>query len=307
VLGDGRSDAVALKVAPGSYTHPRVSPDGRVLAVGRGDGANASDIWTYDLSGTAEMRRLTFDGRNRFPVWSGDSRRVTFQSSRDGAGGIFWQAADGSGAPTRLTTAANGEEHVPEAWSRDGTRLLFSVLKELRYSLWVFTPEGRKVEPFGTVTSAERLSATFSPDGRWVAYASTAASGALRSQDRGVFVEPFPSTGEKHQAPKLVLDYHPVWSPDGSRLFYVPAAARPTVSVAVTTRPSVSFGAPVELPRHPRPAIVSNGIRGYDVLPDGRFLSLIPEGGDPTTAAPNEIRVVLNWTEELKRLVPTKP
>ena len=78
----------------------------------------ASDIWTYDLSGTTEIRRLTFDGKSRFPVWSSDSRRVTFQSARDGDRGIFWQFADGSGTAERLTTAAADEEHVPESWSR---------------------------------------------------------------------------------------------------------------------------------------------------------------------------------------------
>jgi Tol biopolymer transport system component len=306
LVGNGQSEPETLKVPAGGYEHPRVSPDGKTIAVARSDGADASDIWTYDMSGTSEIRRLTFGGRSRDPVWSADSRRVTFRSTRDGAGGIFWQAADGSGAPERLTTSSQGEEHLPEAWSRDGTRLLFSRLKDAVYALWVFTRDSGKTEPFGQVTSAERLSATFSPDGRWIAYASTSRAGGLSSPDRGVFVEPFPATGEKHQAPKRTLDFHPVWSPDGRRLFYVPASSAPTVAVEVGTRPSIVFGTPVDLPGHPRPRIISTGVRGYDVFPDGRFVSLSPPGesGDQPL---NELRVVLNWTEELKRLVPSAP
>jgi serine/threonine-protein kinase len=301
VLGDGRADPVRLKVSAAVYVHPRVSPDGRVVAVSRNDG-QSSDIWTYDLSGKTEIKRLTFGGGSRFPVWSADSRRVTFQSARDGGRGMWWQAADG-GTAERLTSPAKDEEHVPEAWSRDGKHLLFSVRKGSVSSLWVFTLDGKKAEPFGKVESQESLSASFSPDGRWVAYAYTERAGGTLSPNRGIFVEPFPSTGEKHQAPKTLLDYHPLWAPDGKSIFYVPGSSRPAVSVPINTRP-ITFGTPVELPRV-LPGLISLDVRGYDVLPDGRFISVsAPEGPAGTPAA--EVRVVLNWHDELKRLVPAK-
>jgi Tol biopolymer transport system component len=120
LIGNGNSEPVSLKIPQGAYTHPRVALDGKTIAVSRSNG-QASDIWTYDLSGASEIRRLTFDGKSRFPVWSSDSRRVTFQSARDGDRGIVWQFADGSGTAERLTTAAADEEHVPDSWSRDGT------------------------------------------------------------------------------------------------------------------------------------------------------------------------------------------
>ncbi len=304
VLGDGRGDPVQLPVPPAVYVHPRVSPDGRVMAVGRNDG-QSSDIWTYDLAGKAEIKRLTFGGQSRFPVWSADSRRVTFQSAREGDRAIWWQPADG-GRAERLTSPAEGEEHAPESWSRDGARLLFSRRKGPVFSLWVFQLDGRKIEPFGKVESLESLSASFSPDGRWVAYAFTEGAGGNLSPNRGVFVEPFPSTGEKHQVPKRLIDYHPVWAADGNSIFFVPGSNRPTVSVPVTTRPAIAFGTPVELPRAPMPGLLSLDVRGYDALPDGRLVSVSPAPGEGLSRAPTpEVRVVVNWFEEVKRLVPS--
>jgi len=304
LIGNGDREPVSLKIPPGAYTHPRAARDGKTIAVGRSDGS-ASDIWTYDLSGTTEIKRLTFDGKSRFPVWSGDSRRVTFQSARDGDRGIFWQVADGSSTAERLTTAAADEEHVPESWSRDGTTLLFSVVKGATQALWVFTPEGRKTVPFGRLESSASLSATFSPEGRWVAYSSTQPGGGLISANRGIYVEPFPPTGEKHQVPEVAIDFHPVWSPDGKNIFFVPMAARPTMAVPIATQPSVTFGAAVDLPKVPRPGLLATDMRGYDVLPDGRFISLTPLSGDVANPSNAEVRVVLNWFEELKRLAPS--
>jgi eukaryotic-like serine/threonine-protein kinase len=301
VIGDGRGEPVPIQIPPGQYVQPRVSPDGKVLAVGRNEGTQ-SDVWTYDLTGQTEIRRLTFGGNNRFPVWSSDGRRVTFQSARGGDRAIYWQAADGTGAAERLTKAADGEAHVPESWSPDGRHLLFSVVKGTTYSLWALSLGDKKTEPFGTVQSIQPLGAVFSPDGRWVAYAFSDQDGGLRSPNRGVFVEPFPPTGEKHQVPKTSLDFHPVWSRDGKAILYVPTSTSITVSVPVVTVPSVAFGKPVELPRVPRPGQLSNAFRGYDVLPDGRIVSLAPDVGQSNA----EVRVVVNWLEELKRLVPAK-
>ena len=306
VLGDSRGDSASLKIPAGEFAHPRVSPDGSVLAVMRSSGKE-SDISIYDLSGKAEIRRLTFDGSSRFPVWSGDGRRVTFQSAHDSDRAIFWQPADGTGTAERLTKPAQGEEHRPESWSRDGKHLLFSVVKDANFALWVLTLDSRKAEPFGGVQSAEPLSASFSPDGQWVAYASTPIAGGVLSQNRGIWVQPFPATGQRHQAPKRYLDFHPVWAPDGKGIFYVPGATRPTVFVPISTRPAVAFGTPEDLQRGPLPGLLSGDVRGYDILPDGRFVSLAPASDDGASSTlSNEIRVVLNWFEELNRLVPVK-
>lgn len=138
-----------------------------------------------------------------------------------------------------------------------------------------------------------------------MAYTFTDRKGGVGSPNRGVFVQPFPATGEKHQVPKTSLDFHPVWAPGGRGLLYIPSVARLTVSVPITPRPAIAFGTPVELRRGPQPGLLADDLRGYDLLPDGRFISLSSAGEGAAAVPSNEIRVVLNWTEELKAKVPT--
>ena len=106
-----------LKLPPGTYDHPRASPDGKRIAFATDDGKDAA-IWTYDLSGATSMRRLRFGGRNRFPIWSADGAQIAFQSDRDGDLGIFWQPADGAGTAERLTKA----ERTPRTSRSRGPR-----------------------------------------------------------------------------------------------------------------------------------------------------------------------------------------
>ena len=152
---DRKGAAELLKVRPGAYQLPRLSPDGTRIAFGSDDGKEAT-IWIYDLSGASAVRRLTFEGqgRNRFPVWSADSQRVTFQSDREKDLGIFWQRADGGGTAERLATADEGTSYIPEAWSPDCTRLLYNASgKDSMTALWTFSLKDRKAERFDSVVS----------------------------------------------------------------------------------------------------------------------------------------------------------
>jgi serine/threonine-protein kinase len=239
VVADRTGATEPLKLPSGAYMHPRVSPDGTRLAFGTDDGKEAN-VWIYDLSGVNAPRRITFSGKNRLPVWSGDGQRVAFQSDREGDLGIFWQRADGAGIAERLTEAEQGASHVPESSSRDGKRLLFTVAQGSTVALWTLALDDRKATPFGDVRSNQPIGAAFSPDGRWVAYASTVLG------DSGVFVQPFPPTGARYQIPKLDRDYHPLWTSDGKELFYIPSSGR-FAAVSVLMQPSFTFGNPVEM------------------------------------------------------------
>src|SRR5262249_41147976 len=145
------------------------------------------------------------------------------------------------------------------------------------HTLFVLTLANKTVAPFGGVTSTTPPEPVFSPNGRWVAYASTRGEGGVYSPDSGIFVQPFPATGARFQVPKVRIDYHPAWSPDGKSMYYVSASPRPFSVVEVRTEPSVSFSSAMEVVSSiPRPGLLNGNRRGYDLLPDGRILTVSP-------------------------------
>ena len=199
--------AVTPVLPESSYRSLRLSPNGRAVAYDRVQ-ASESDVWIYDLAGAGPPRRLTFGGRNRFPIWSPDGERIVFQSDRDGPPSLYLQRADGTGAVERLTTPDKDVSHIPESWSPSGTRLSFSATTSRGASLWTLSIPDKKAERFGGVESFAPLNSEFSPDGRWLAY-------TLRTSTRAnIFVEPVPATGEKVQV-TTGNGHHPVWLPSG--------------------------------------------------------------------------------------------
>jgi serine/threonine-protein kinase len=301
VLADRSGRTVPLPVTASDYHAIRVSPDGTRIAIEVGT-ANDVNIYVTGIATSAPLRRVTFGGRNSAPVWSPDGRQIVFQSDRDSDRAIFSQAADGSGAAARLTKPGVGESHTPESWSPDGRTLLFSVTTSSIVSLASLSMDNRGVTVFSDVTSVIPMNARFSPDGGWVAYAR-----ADRGMPSTIFVEPFPSTGAKHQlvvqGPPSVA-HKPVWSPDGRELLYVPRLGG-FEAVSVTMRPAFAFGYPVPVPRKFNPG--APPVRAlYDITPDGRFVGVVPVGDSGAIYSAPQIEVVLNWFEELKRLVPPK-
>jgi eukaryotic-like serine/threonine-protein kinase len=291
-----------MKIAPGAYEAPRLSPDGRLVAFELADGSERN-IWVYDMSGASSMRRLTFGGSNRFPVWTADGRRVTYQSTRDGDSAIYWQLADGTGPAERLTTPTAGEAHVPEAWSPAGDVLLLESRRQDTITLQVLSMRERALSRFGSLESTFPFGPTFSPDGRWIAYSTLAGDAApgIGVVTNAVFVEPFPPTGAKYQVSRDDDGHHPVWTADGRELIYTRGPGQ-VAAVAITTAPTFSFSEPVPLGAGMM-SISPAQRRGHDPMPDGRrFVAAITARAD---GGPADVvgEVVVNWFEELKRLV----
>jgi Tol biopolymer transport system component len=287
----------SLKLPPGVYIRPRVSPKGTQIAYGTDDGRSAN-VWVYDLSGASAPRQLTFEGRNRSPIWSADGQYIAFQSDREGTESIYRQRSDGSTKAERLTEAEMGASHNPESWSPDGTRFLFTVVKGLENTVWTFSLNDRKAAPFGDVKTTRLISPVFSPDGSWVAYSEASGTGNQS------FVQPFPSTGAKYS---IGRGNRVQWSPDGNEVFFLTDAG--TMVANVTTESGFKIGNPSPLPVDIYRGLGAGFGRNADVMPDGkRFIAAVPTAEAATAVASTgarEIRVVLNWLEELKRLVPT--
>ena len=166
---DRKGGGIPLMIPTANVQHPRVSPDGKRIVFFTDDEKEAV-VWTYELSGATAMRRITFGGNSRFPIFSGDGQYIVFQSDREGDLGIFRQRTDGTGTAERLTRAAAGIAHIPESWSPKGDGLLFREVKGARHRLMFYAAASRQVAQFGGVEAGTPTAATFSPDGRWVAY-----------------------------------------------------------------------------------------------------------------------------------------
>jgi eukaryotic-like serine/threonine-protein kinase len=292
--------ATPLNLQPGRYETPRLSPNGRQAAVVNTDAAGVN-VWIVDLTGVNSMRRLTYGGRNRSEVWSPDGQRIAFQSDREGDAGIFVQRADGTAAAERLTRADSGVAHLPESWSPDGTHILFSSNKGSEYSLWTLSVADGKTQPFGGVHSGKLLNATFSPDGKWIAYSSD------ETGVDAVFVQPFPATTTKYQISSGDVGHHALWSRDGKQLYYIPGPTR-FVSVNVSTQSGFAVTPPVPVPRGFNVGNAQTSPRNHDIAPDGRFLGVIAAGqpATPTAIGTQQMEFVINWFQELKQRVPVR-
>jgi eukaryotic-like serine/threonine-protein kinase len=285
-----RNGAEQLLAAPARpYVFPRLSPDGRRLAVTlQGEDVQ---LWLYDLS-RETLTRFAFEGKiNSNPVWTPDGKRIVFNSNKEGPINLFWQLADGSGGLERLTTSEY--LHFPTSWSPNGQVLAFvEVAPTTGYDLWTLGLADRKAQPFLRTQFNESVP-QFSPDGRWLAYISN-ETGRWE-----IYVQPYPSSGGKWQI-STEGGTEPVWNRNGRELFY--RNGDKMMAVDITTQPSFTAAKPHMLfEGHyvPPPGTTPN----YDVSPDGqRFLMIKPnEAGE---AAPSQINLVLNWFEELKQRVP---
>ena len=299
VLFDRTGSVESLKAPRGMYEYPRVSPNGKQVAVGTDDGKEAH-VWISDVSGATSMRRLTFQGRNRFPIWSADGQRVTYQSDHDGEVTLMWQRADGSMPPERLMKAEPNTSPVPEAWSPDGKHLLFTTGQAGTGSLWVLSMQDGTARRFGDVTSNTGIAAispTFSPDGRWVAYVASTAATRASTQ---IFVQPFPPTGIRYSVVTGGTD--PTWSRTGRELVFYNLLNGQGTAAVITTQPTFTVGSVTTLPSgglFPR-RLGTN--RDFDMFPDGnRFVAAVASGGRPRDI--RQFEVVLNWFEELKQRV----
>jgi len=277
------------------YDGPRLSPDGRRVAMFIPE-SSAYNIWVHDIARDT-LTRLTFEKRfDTSPVWTPDGARVTFTAS--GPTNIFWKRADGTGPEERLTVSANSQ--FPTSWSPDGKWLAFEENHPARNSdLWLLpgpggTPGDRKPRPFLETPFTER-GARFSPNGRWIAYFSN-ESGRYQ-----VYVQPSPVAGGTTSGKWQIsteAGTEPVWARNGKELFY--RNGDRILAVDVDTGASFSVG---------KPRLLFEGqyefgpvFGNYDVAPDGRFLMV--KGADTGTSA-TQLRLILNWLEELNAPSPT--
>jgi serine/threonine-protein kinase len=290
----GREEAI--RVPPRAFTYARLSPDGTHVALDARDQQN--DIWILDLA-RETLQRLTYDpGPNRLPVWTPDGTRVAFTAEREGVESIYWQKADASGAPERLSIGSTGQ--APLSFSPDGTRLVFATPVDGPPHLGMLSLDGERKETMLFSTRFNESNGEVSSDGHWLAYASD------ESGPPEVYLAPFPDVKASKRQVSTRGGNRPLWSRDGRELFYY---VGPDTIMAVPVRlgTDVVLGTPQVVVKGHAAAPVYSG-RHYDVSPDGKRFLLLKDAESAGSAKPvlPEIILVQHWTEELKAKLPAR-
>jgi len=272
---------------PGTYSNVRLSPDGRRVAVDQTDpdGRNV-DIWILEPDRGATTR-LTFDpSYHATPIWSPDGKQILFSVNRKLGFQLHLKNADGSGSEDEVADFGTLSSINPWDWSRDGKYALVRKANELWYLSW---PE-RVAKPLLQVKWTVR-NAQFSPDGRWMAYASN-ETGRME-----IYVSPFPTGNGKWQVSSAGGE-EPRWRQDGKELSYLSADGK-MMAVPVKTGTSFEAGFPAALfQTHRRQPVSAQDVFSYDVSGDGqRFLIL----SKVDEANPAPLSVLLNWASEIEK------
>lgn len=282
---DRDGNEVPLNIPLPSSLQPRISPDGKHIAI-----MASGHIWIYSLVHST-LERLTFGEQwHASPVWSPD-RRVAFARYSNGAYNLFLKSADGAGSVERLTTS--DKSHFPTFWSTDGEILLFFERNDSGgCNLAKLSMQGDLQTKLLHQSEYCDWQPVLSPDSRWLAYTSN------QTGKNEVYVRAFPDVESGQWLISNDGGEQPLFSPDGTELYYW--GSEGLMVVPVNAKTSFDRGKPRLLWRLAKP--MSSIARYYDVDPDAsRFLV-----ARPNKTGESKLFVSLNWFDELERLVPTK-
>jgi len=269
---------------PAVYGNVSLAPNGREVAVNKSDSLSLNtDIWTYDLQHEA-AKRLTFNTAYlAAPIWSPDARRLIFYSNQTHGNDLYLKDSDSHEEKLILHTDS---EQFANDWSRDAKYILYTRVSEL----WVLTYPELKSNLFLKSPSIV-AGAQFSPNGKWVAYASN-ETGRWE-----IYVTSFPEARGKWQVSSGGAE-QPRWRADGKELFFL-SADNTMMAAPVTTETNFDSGKPVALfQTAPRQPSSSRDQFVYDVSKDGQhflILTQVKQTGTPP------MTVVLNWTAKLNK------
>jgi Tol biopolymer transport system component len=289
-----------LPVQVGMYVGPRISPDGRQLAVTQRQGHRLRvSLYEFGRQVLAPLeQRGTWDSH---AVWNPDGNRLALTSNRTGQWNLFVTETLGATEAEHLVRSAN--EQFPGSWSPDGALLAYvNRSEEDQFDIWLLPMEKRSRDPVSFLASDfNEVDPAFSPDGRWLAYVSGETGQAevfVCEVNRGDL------TPGVHRKVSRNGGWGPVWARDSSELFYSSLDGRWIFGTKVAPTPSLVLGDEREVlgPLHPWWSNWTTAMSRFDVTPDGERFLVVSSTRDPE--APMRLVVALDWTRDLGRLAP---
>ena len=278
---DPRGNLVRTLPAEDGISGPRVSPDGRRVAVEKHDPKKgASDIWIIDIVRGTRTRITSGLSNNDTPFWSPDGSRVTYSSDRGGMYDLYAQSIEETDPPSLVWKSER--DKMQPSWTADGKWILTSIDLPDRFGdLWVVSADGKERRAL-TSDGNNDEDPVASPDGKWVAFSSQRAAGM-----EDVYVTPF--TGGRLIQISTAGGASPAWSADGSEIYYVtPDSTLMRVRLVVKGN-TLDPGTPEPLFR--LPPVMTDGPK-FAAMPDGNFLVAAV---DRTSAAPDLINILMGW------------
>ena len=282
---DRKGTQVSAVGKPDVYGNVALAPDGKSVAVSMTDIASQNtDIWTYELQ-RGSAKRLTFDpAADQVPIWSPDAARLVFSSNRQSINDLYMKSSDGKHEEKLIVHG--GINNFANDWSRDGKYILYTKDTDL----WLLTLPELKSSLFLKAPSVLR-NGQFSPDGKWVAYASN------ETGKWEIYVTSFPEARGKWQV-SAGGGEQPRWREDGKELFYLSSDGK-LMAAPVTTGANFDASTPVALfqatPRQPVPIY---DLFVYDVSRDGQRFLINTEVKQAETTP---MSIVLNWAGKMNK------
>lgn len=272
---------------PGDYWDPALSHDGSRLALAIG--ADACDIWIYELERDARTRFSFETASDRQPLWSPDDGRLAYVSAQKAEGEIWVRPTSGQGDAQLVFTA--GTSIALTDWSSDGRLILFDyqqLVGDDDLDIWALDMQTLEAKAYvsGRFSQGE---ARLSPDGRWVAYSSN------ESGTNEIYVQGFPEADGRWMVSNdggARGAYTPVWSDDGRELFY----KRGNSVLALPVTPGAGFA--LGTPRTLFGLIVKSGVGSRLVVTDKGQRILCNEL-PPSDPSKSGARLIQNWSTVL--------
>ena len=280
---------------------PRVSPDGRSVAVVISNTKGTYETWVAEDDRPGLRRVLVLPNADcANPVWAPDAQRLAYQrTARDKDDGIYLQRADGNGSPQAILKAESPEIGVwPTSFAPDGSGIIIGKGVGGKADM-LFVPisaQGSASTPrVLRTTPSNELDGRYSPNGRLVTFSSD------DSGRNEVYVAGYGADGALGPATMVSSGggQQPAWANNGQRLFYYNEPNK-VMSVDISVTPKLTASAPVVAYDLRKLRVNPNE---WDVMPDGRLLAIQKgEGEDDIT----DFNVVLNWSDELRARMATR-
>jgi len=267
----------------GSVYSPSLSPDGKLVAVDISGDSNQGDIWIVDSESGRSDPIVTWPEDDSYPVWSPDGSELAIYSMRGGGKKRIFRVDLATGGEPDLMLADEEAGLLPRFWSSDGRTLLFLAGESSRRDIMALDIESRDVRAI-VADEFDTQNPSLSPDGRWIVFDSDMTGG------KEVYLAPFPDASRKVRV-STDGGFAPLWSRDGSEIFFATASQDAIFSVDVTFdadeprlgRPTKLFSVEMRLHRN----------RQYDTADGQTFLVNVILGGGVRTP----LTVIQNWAD----------